>query len=348
MREDRAMPRLHRVVVLALPGVFPFELGIAARVFGAARDAEGRALYEVVTCSVDGRPVATNADFRVAVERDLTATSEADTVVVPPIDVTGEPTPADDALLDAAGAALRALLSPPEPGRGHGPAADVRVASICTGADVLARAGILDGRPATTHWGHAEVFRARYPRVRLDPDVLYVDDGDVLTAAGAASGIDLCLHLVRRDHGVEVANRAARACVVPPHRDGGQAQYIEYPEPAPADASTAEARAWALQHLDAPLDLATLAGRAAMSVRTFTRRFRDEVGLSPNRWLTQQRVALALRLLETSDLPVDQVAQRVGMGTAASLRLHLAASVGVSPTAYRRTFRARDEAALPA
>ncbi len=224
----------------------------------------------------------------------------------------------------------------------------MRVASICTGADVLARAGILDGRPATTHWGHAEVFRARHPRVRLDPDVLYVDDGDVLTAAGAASGIDLCLHLVRRDHGVEVANRAARACVVPPHRDGGQAQYIDHPVPAPADASTAEARAWALQHLDAPLDLATLAGRAAMSVRTFTRRFRDEVGLSPNRWLTQQRVALALRLLETTDLPVDQVAQRVGMGTAASLRLHLAASVGVSPTAYRRTFRARDEAALPA
>ena len=167
------------------------------------------------------------------------------------------------------------------------------MASICTGADVLARAGLLDGRPATTHWRHAEAFRARYPEVRLDPDVLYVDDGNVLTAAGAASGIDLCLHLVRRDHGVEVANRAARACVVPPHRAGGQAQYVDHLMPVSAEASTADRRSdWALERLGAHLDLATMATHAAMSVRTFTRRFRDEVGMSPNRWLTQQRLVL--------------------------------------------------------
>jgi transcriptional regulator GlxA family with amidase domain len=317
--------------VLALPGVFPFELGIPARVFGAALDGDGRALYEVVTCSVDGRPVATNSDFTIGVQRSLGALHEADTVVVPPTDATLAPTPAVADVLDAAGAALLGLP------------ATTRVASICTGAEVLARAGLLDGRPATTHWGHAEAFRARHPRVRLDPDVLYVDDGDVLTAAGAASGIDLCLHLVRRDHGVEVANRAARACVVPPHRAGGQAQYVDHPVPAPAGASTADTRVWALGRLDAPLDLATMAGHAAMSVRTFTRRFRDEAGMSPNQWLTQQRVALARRLLETTDLTVDQVAQRVGIGTAASLRLHMSASLGVSPTAYRRTFRLRNE-----
>ncbi len=333
MREDPAMtrsraPRPHRVVVLALPGVFPFELGIPARVFRAATDPEGRPLYEVVTCSVDGRDVPTNADFVVGVQRGLSALAAAGTVVVPPSDSSLAPT----AATVAAAAAARAALARLRPG--------VRVASICTGADLLAEAGLLDGRPATTHWGHAEAFQARFPRVRLDPRVLYVDDGDVLTSAGAASGIDLCLHLVRRDHGVEVANRAARSCVVPPHRDGGQAQYIDHPVPAPAEASTAATRAWALARLDTPLTLAGLAGHAAMSVRTFTRRFRDEVGMSPNRWLTQQRVALARRLLETTDLPVDRVAQRAGMGTAASLRLHMAATLGVSPTAYRRTFRA--------
>jgi transcriptional regulator GlxA family with amidase domain len=320
VREDRAMssPPAHRVAVLALPGVFPFELGIPSRVLGSARDGRGRRLYDIVTCSSDGGDVATNEDFAVRVGHGLAALAEADTVVIPPADAPPPP---------AAIAALRRL----RPG--------MRLASICTGADVLAEAGLLDGRPATTHWGHADTFRARYPAVRLDPGVLYVDDGDVLSSAGAASGIDMCLHLVRRDHGVAVANRAARACVVPPHRDGGQAQYIDQPVPAPDGASTAATRAWALARLDAPLTLAALAAHAAMSVRTFTRRFRHEVGLSPNRWLTQQRIALARRLLETTDLPVERVAERAGLGTAASLRLHMADAVGVSPTAYRRTFR---------
>ena len=184
-----------------------------------------------------------------------------------------------------------------------------------------------------------ERFRSRYPQVKLDPDVLFVDDGDVLTSAGVAAGIDLCLHVVRRDHGSEVANRAARRCVVPPWRDGGQAQFIERVVPSTPDTSTGPARQWALSRLDRPLDLAVLAGHARMSVRSFTRRFRDETGLSPSQWLTGQRVELARMLLETTDLPVDAVARRAGFGTAVSLRQHLHAAVGVSPLAYRRTFR---------
>jgi len=326
MRED---PAMRRVVVLALPGVLPFELSIPGRVFGSAYDDDGRPLYEVRTCSVDGAPVPTLGDFALAVAHDLRALRRAGTIVVPAADLAYGRSPEWAEAVDA----LRAR----RPG--------VRVASICTGAELLARAGLLDGRPATTHWKHAAEFARDHPAVRVDPEVLYVDDGDVLTSAGAAAGIDLCLHLVRRDHGAEVANRVARACVVPPHRDGGQAQYIDHPVPEPAEASTAATRAWALRHLDGPLNLETLAAHAAMSVRTFTRRFRDEVGVSPNRWITHQRVELARRLLETTDLPVDRVAERAGVGTAASLRLHMGAVLGVSPSAYRRTFRAQPSAA---
>jgi transcriptional regulator GlxA family with amidase domain len=178
-----------------------------------------------------------------------------------------------------------------------------------------------------------------YPQVLLDPDVLFVDEGDVLTSAGVAAGVDLCLHLVRQDHGAAVANRAARRCVVPPWRAGGQSQYIEHHVPAQPDTSTAPVRAWALAHLDGPLDLAELARRSSMSVRTFSRRFRDETGESPGRWLAQQRVDRARHLLETTDLPVDQVARHAGFGTGAALRAQMAAAVGVAPSAYRSTFR---------
>jgi transcriptional regulator GlxA family with amidase domain len=204
---------------------------------------------------------------------------------------------------------------------------------------VLAAAGLLDGRPATTHWMHAGHFQRLYPRVRVDPDVLFVDDGDVLTSAGVGSGIDLCLHIVRRDHGANIANRIARQCVVPPWRDGGQAQYIERPLPEPATATTGPTRDWALERLDRPLPLTELAAHAGMSVRTFTRRFRDETGISPGQWLTGQRVELARRLLESTDMTVDQIARRAGFGTSASLRQHLGAVIGVSPMTYRRTFR---------
>jgi transcriptional regulator GlxA family with amidase domain len=329
MREDWAMPtaRPHRIAVLALPAVLPFELSIPGRVFGAATDASGTPLYEVVTCSIDGAPVPSAEDFTVVVRHGLEALREAATVIVAPIELAST----DERALAVAAAALRGI--------GDGP----RIASICTGADVLAAAGLLDGRRATTHWKHTVEFRRDHPSVRLDPDVLYVDEGRILTSAGAASGIDLCLHIIRRDHGAEIANRAARVCVVPPYRDGGQAQFIDHPVPAQAAASTAPTREWALKHLDRPLSLADLARHAAMSRRTFTRRFRHEVGMSPNRWLTQQRVELARRLLETTDLPIDHVAARVGIGSASSLRLHLSTALGVAPSTYRRTFRSRED-----
>lgn len=177
-----------------------------------------------------------------------------------------------------------------------------------------------------------------FPRVRLDPNVLFVDAGDILTSAGVAAGIDLCLHVVRRDHGSDVANRVARRCVTPPFREGGQAQFIERPLPDPAGTTTTRTRAWILENLAEPVDLAALAGHARMSVRTFTRRFREETGLSPTRWLTRQRVEHARHLLETTDLPVDEIARRSGFGTTVSLRQHLHTAVGVSPPAYRRTF----------
>jgi transcriptional regulator GlxA family with amidase domain len=211
--------------------------------------------------------------------------------------------------------------------------------SICTGAFVLAAEGLLDGRPATTHWAWADQFRRLYPDVELRPDVLFVDDGDVLTSAGVGAGIDLCLHAIRNDFGSDVANRTARRCVVPPWRDGGQSQFIERPVPVTGDTGTAATRAWALQRLDEPLDLRSLARHARMSVRTFTRRFREETGSSPAEWLALQRVEHARRLLETTDLPIDAVARRAGFGTAVSLRQRLHATIGVAPSAYRRTFR---------
>jgi transcriptional regulator GlxA family with amidase domain len=214
-----------------------------------------------------------------------------------------------------------------------------RLVSICMGAFTLAATGVLDDRQATTHWLHAEHFQRTFPRVRVNPDVLFVDDGDVLTSAGAAAGVDLCLHMVRRDHGSAVANLVARRCVVPPWRDGGQAQYVERAVREPAEATTAAARAWVLTRLDHPLGLDEMAARAGMSRRTFTRRFRDEVGLSPGQWLTRQRVELARDLLETTDLPAETVATRAGFGTAAALRHHLRATLGTSPMTYRRTFR---------
>ncbi|MFE7325963.1 GlxA family transcriptional regulator [Streptomyces sp. NPDC057565] len=312
------MGNVHRVVVLALDGVYPFELGIPSRVFGAA---EGR--YEVLTCTVDGRSVRTNSDFSVGVEHGPEILGTAHTVVIPPFDTSR--------ITREAPAAVVAALGSMAPG--------TRIVSICTGAFVLAATGMLDHRPATTHWALAKVFRDWFPQVELDPDVLFIDDGDVLTSAGAASGVDVCLHLVRKDHGSQVANRVARMCVVPPWRDGGQAQYIEQPVPEPSANGTAAARQWALEHLHEPLSLAELADRARMSLRTFARRFDEEVGMSPGRWLIQQRVGRARQLLESSDLSVDEIAGQVGFATGTSLRQHLHAAIGVSPLAYRRTFR---------
>jgi transcriptional regulator GlxA family with amidase domain len=322
MCEDRAM---HRVVVLALDGVVPFELAIPARIFGAAHDVAGEPLYAVTTCTLDGRPVRTDSDYSIAVEHDARSLASADTVVIPPSHALG--VVCTEGRLPAPLAAALAGLRP-----------GARTVAICTGAFVLAAAGRLDDRPVTTHWRHADRLQRLFPRLRVDPDVLFIDDGDVLTSAGIAAGIDLCLHIVRRDHGSEVANAVARTCVVPPWRDGGQAQYINRPVPESSTATTAPTRAWALERLDRPLALADLAIHARMSRRTFTRRFRDEVGLSPGRWLTSQRVERARHLLEATDLPIDHVAHQAGFGTGDSLRQHLNAAIGVSPHAYRRTF----------
>ncbi|MCW2739229.1 helix-turn-helix domain-containing protein [Nocardioides sp.] len=315
----------HRVVVLAIPPVIGYDLTIPPQVLGEAVDDDGRLLYDVRVVSVDGAPVTATRGYAIAPSAGPEALVTAETVIVPGTQVAGprrEGTLPDD---------LRAALASVPAG--------ARWVSICTGAFVLAAAGILDGHRATTHWKYADDFRRLYPAAALDEDVLFTDDGRVLTSAGLSAGIDLCLHLVRRDHGTAVANAVARHMVVPPWRDGGQAQFIERHVPGRADETTGDVRAWAQAHLHRPLDVTTLALQASMSVRTFTRRFREETGQSPGAWVAQQRVRHAQHLLESTDLPVDQVAAQAGMGTAASLRQHLRASVGVSPSAYRRTFR---------
>ncbi|MEU9090388.1 helix-turn-helix domain-containing protein [Streptomyces sp. NPDC048428] len=324
----------HRVVVLALDGLLPFELGIPQRIFGRSFGSEqpnrSRKLYEVVTCSVrPPGPVSTDADFAIAVENGPEALATADTVVIPASHELG-PVYTEGRLTDELAAAFAHI----RPG--------TRMVSICTGSYVLAAAGYLDGRPATTHWSSADHFQKLFPAVRVDPDVLFIDDGDVLTSAGVAAGIDLCLHMVRRDHGTAVANDVARRTVVPPHRDGGQAQYIQRPVPDTGVSATTTARAWALGRLESPILLRDMAQQESMSVRTFTRRFREEAGISPVQWLTRQRVERARHLLESTDLSIDRIARDAGFGTPTSLRQHLQAALGVSPTVYRRTFRSTE------
>lgn len=318
------------MVVLVRQGLLPMELGIVHQLFSLATDRDGARLYEVRTCGLAVGEVRTTADFAVSVAHGPEALADADTVLVPGSD--------QDYVMPADGlppAPLRAALARVPAG--------ARIASICTGAFVLAGAGLLDGRRATTHWNSAARFRRLYPTVDLDPDVLFVDEGDVLTAAGEASGIDLCMHMIRKDFGATVANDVARRAVVPAHRDGGQAQFIRCAVPEPGRSDTRRAREWALEHLDRDLTLPELAGRESMSVRTFTRRFRDETGVSPGRWLIQQRIERARLLLEETDLSVDQVAADSGFGTAASLRQHLRARLGLSPSSYRHTFQPRAE-----
>jgi transcriptional regulator GlxA family with amidase domain len=332
MCKDPAMTR-QLIAVLALDEVVAFDLGTPPQLFGAARTAAGERLYDVVVATPGGVPVRSSAGFGVVADHGLELLDRADTVIVPGISdqrAFAEATVAPDVRFALQGAATRG----------------VRIMSICTGAFVLAAAGLLDGRPATTHWFYAERFRRLFPQVRLDPDALFVDDGDVLTSAGVAAGVDLCLHVIRNDHGSVVANTAARRCVIPSWRAGGQSQFIPRstsgvgPTAVGAStASTAGAQAWALERLDTPLDLRSLAGQARMSVRTFTRRFREETGLSPAKWVAQQRVEHARLLLETTDLAIDVVARHSGFGTGAALRQQLGSALGVAPSAYRNTFR---------
>jgi transcriptional regulator GlxA family with amidase domain len=310
------MAARQRVVALLAGEVVAFDLAIPAQIFGREPD-----LYEWAVCAPEPGPVATENGFDVLVPHGLGALAEADTIVVPGIGDRAWPLPP---------APVDALRAAAEGG--------ARVASICTGAFVLAAAGLLDGRRATTHWRYAALLTREFPAVEVDPDVLYVDEGDVLSSAGVAAGIDLCLHIVRKDHGAEVANRIARRIVVAAHRDGGQAQFVERPLPAP-DGGLAATRAWMEERLDEQLTVEDMARHAACSPRSFARRFRAETGTTPLQWLIGRRVAEAQRLLEGSELPVEQVASRAGFGTAAALRQHFGRALSTSPTAYRRAFR---------
>lgn len=313
---------LHRIAVVAFDRISPFHLSVPCLVF-ESRPAPGLPDFDLRVCAVEPGPLRTDAGFALQPEYGLEGLEGADTVVVPSWRDQHEPAP--EALCQA----LR---------RAH--ARGARLVGLCLGTFVLADAGLLDGRPATTHWAALDTFAHRYPQVRLEPDVLYVDDGDLLTSAGTAAGIDCCLHLVRREHGAEVANRIARRLVVAPHRQGGQTQYIEQPLPAdPGDDRLRAVLAWALAHLDQRLGVDDLAGRALMSRRTFTRRFRRATGASVGDWLAHQRLARAQRLLETTDRPLDHVAAEAGFGSAVSLRQRFAAALGTSPSAYRRSFR---------
>jgi AraC family transcriptional activator FtrA len=311
------------VAVLVLPTVVPFDLGVPVQVFGYPRPDLGAQRYRMTVCGARPGPVPTAGGFALAADHGLEALAGAHTVVVPGVDDLDLPVPAD---------VCRALAE------AHGRGA--RLVSICTGAFVLAAAGLLDGRRATTHWVDVPAFRARFPRVACDADVLYVDEGSVLTSAGVAAGLDLCLHVVRSDYGAAVANAVARRLVVPAHRSGGQAQFVRRPVAAPGGRALDATRAWALARLHEPLTVARLAAHAGMPVRTFARRFAAETGVSPLQWLLGERLAAAQERLETTDEPVGRVAAACGFGSAASLRVHFGRALRTSPLAYRRAFRA--------
>ncbi|MEU7782399.1 transcriptional regulator FtrA [Micromonospora parva] len=313
----------HRVAVLAYPGMSVFETGIVTEVFGLARPEFDVDWYDLVLCAEQPGPLPVVGGASLHTPYGLAELAAARTVIVPGVaDVTADPSPE---LVTALRQAHR---------RG------ARIMSICSGAFALAGAGLLDGRRATTHWRYAELLARRYPRVEVDPDVLYLDDGDLLTSAGSAAGLDLCLHVIRGDHGAAIANAVARRLVIPPHRDGGQAQFVEAPVPTdPDDDRIAGSIDWALAHLGDPLTVAQLAAQAHMSSRTYLRHFTRATGTSPIRWLIDQRIRASLAMLEETDLAVEQVARAVGFDTPVTYRHHFGRSMLTSPTAYRRAFR---------
>ncbi len=310
------------VAVVAFDGISPFHLSVPCLVFGEDRTDAGKPRFHLRVCSLEAGPLRTNAGFTVEAAHGLEALRRAQIVVVPSWRDDGSPAPA---------ALLKALRDAHRRG--------ATIVGLCLGAFVVAEAGLLDCRPATTHWHLAAAFARRYPSVQLQPEVLYVDNGDVLTSAGTAASIDCCLHLLRVRYGAEVANRAARRMVVAPHRQGGQAQYIQQPVPAAAEQDRLRPLLeWLSRHPQRAHSLDDLARRALMSRRTFTRRFREATGTTVGQWLLSQRLALAQRLLETTEQPVEVVAADAGFGSAVSLRQHFAAAFSVSPSAYRRQF----------
>lgn len=315
---------VHSVAALALDGIAPFELGVICEVFGTDRTGDGFPGYNFSVVTADGATVRTNSGFQIVPTADLTALASADLVAVPAHPI-GTRMP--EAVLDA----LRTAY-----------AAGAYVLSVCSGAFLLGEAGLLDGRRCTTHWLYAAELARRFPLAQVAPNSLYVEDDRLITSAGTAAGIDACLHLVRKVHGSAVATALARRMVVPPHRDGGQDQYVEVPLPRDATAATLEPLLeWLVRHLDEPITVDDLAARTHMAPRTFARRFRAEVGTTPHDWLTSQRVLLARRLLEDTDLAIDSIASHAGFGDAATLRHHFARRLGATPQRYRTTFRAR-------
>ena len=315
--------RPHRVACLAFDGLAPFELGVAAEVFALPRpELDVRWWYDFALCADRPGRLRAVGGFGLDVEHGLDTLAAADTIVLPGTpDPHGDPSPE---LLDALRDAHR---------RG------ARLMSICSGAFVLAATGLLDGRQATTHWMYADLLAERFPQIDVDPRVLYVDGGDVLTGAGTAAGIDLCLHLVRKDHGAQIANKVAKRMVVAPHRTGDQAQYVDAPVPPRAhDDPVTAVMQWALERLDQRIGVPDLARQAHLSTRSLTRRFAAATGTSPARWLLEQRIAASTELLERTDLAVEDVGARVGIPSPAAFRRHFARVMGVPPSAYRRAF----------
>jgi len=319
----RASTARPTVAAYLFEGMSAFELGCVTEVFALPRPELDVPWYEFRACAGTTRPLRALGGFSLVAEHDVADFAAADTLIVTAVpDVRGE----------VPGELIEALRA------GH--ARGARIVSICSGAFALAAAGLLDGLRATTHWRYAELFRARFPRVELDPEVLYVDEGRVLTGAGSAAGLDLCLHLIRLDHGSAVANAVARRLVLPPHRDGGQAQFIEAAVGATdRDDGVARSLDWALENLARPIAVADLARVAHLSPRSYLRHFARATGTSPLRWLVNQRLAAARELLETGDAPIEQVGAAVGFADPATFRHHFTRVVGTSPSAYRRTFR---------
>ncbi|MFC1415633.1 GlxA family transcriptional regulator [Streptacidiphilus cavernicola] len=321
MPQESSQHPLHRVVVVVDENSNPFELSCAIEVFGLRRPELGRELYDFTLCSPEPRTLMRDGFFALSEVPGLEAAESADTLIVPNRPDTD--VPRRPAVLDA----VR---------RAH--ARGARLVGFCSGAFTLAEAGVLDGRRATAHWQWADAFRARFLLVRLEPDVLFVDDGDILTAAGSAAALDLGLHVVRRDHGAEAANSVSRRLVFAAHRDGGQRQFVERPMPDLPDESLAPVLAWAEQRLETPLTVSALAERARVSPATLHRRFRAQLGTTPLAWLNGQRLALACRLIERGESRLAVVARQSGLGTAANLRAVMRRGTGLSPLDYRRRF----------
>ncbi|MFD3837486.1 helix-turn-helix domain-containing protein [Streptomyces sp. NPDC058642] len=320
---------LKNVAAVLLDGVHPFELGVICEVFGIDRSDEGLPTYDFAVASAEGPSLTTHVGgLTVGTPYGLERLEEADLIAVP--------AGADYVVRDYPPELLDALRRAVDRG--------ARVLSVCSGVFVLGAAGLLDGRRCSVHWRQADELAVRNPRAVIEPDVLYVDEDPVITSAGTAAGIDACLHIVRKEQGPEVANKIARRMIVPPHRDGGQAQYIERPVPKNSCDTVGEVLVWMEHHLDEDVTVEQLADRAHMSPRTFARRFQQETGTTPYRWILRQRVLLAQRLLEGTDETVDAVAGRTGFGTAAALRHQFVRALGTTPNAYRRAFRGPEAA----